>query len=31
VATIYVLRRLARNVPVPIDPQEADVTSYKVV
>ncbi|GAB2731287.1 cytochrome ubiquinol oxidase subunit I [Nocardioides pakistanensis] len=31
VATVYVLRRLARSVPVPIDPQESDAASYKVV
>ncbi|RVX43710.1 cytochrome bd-I ubiquinol oxidase subunit 1 apoprotein [Nonomuraea polychroma] len=31
VATVYVLRRLARDVPVPIAPQERDVTDYKVV
>ncbi|MFG1704274.1 cytochrome ubiquinol oxidase subunit I [Nonomuraea sp. M3C6] len=31
VATVYVLRRLARDVPVPIAPQEPDVTGYKVV
>ncbi|MGP3961592.1 cytochrome ubiquinol oxidase subunit I [Nonomuraea sp. 3N208] len=31
VATVYVLRRLARDVPVPIAPQERDVTGYKVV
>lgn len=31
VATVYVLRRLARDVPVPIAPQEPDVSSYKVV
>jgi cytochrome bd ubiquinol oxidase subunit I len=31
VATIYVLRRLARDIPVPTAPQERDVTDYKVV
>ncbi|MBE1558760.1 cytochrome ubiquinol oxidase subunit I [Nonomuraea africana] len=31
VATVYVLRRLARDIPVPIAPQERDVTGYKVV
>ncbi|MFC5637102.1 cytochrome ubiquinol oxidase subunit I [Streptomyces bullii] len=31
VATVYVLRRLARDVPVPVAPQERDVTEYKVV
>jgi cytochrome d ubiquinol oxidase subunit I len=31
VATIYVLRRLARDKPVPIAPQERDVSSYQVV
>ncbi|NUW36204.1 cytochrome ubiquinol oxidase subunit I [Nonomuraea sp. SMC257] len=31
VATVYVLRRLARDVPVPIAPQEPDVAGYKVV
>jgi cytochrome d ubiquinol oxidase subunit I len=31
VATIAVLRRLARDVPVPIAPQEADVTGFHVV
>jgi cytochrome d ubiquinol oxidase subunit I len=31
VATVYVLRRLARDVPVPIAPQEPDVSGYKVV
>ncbi|MFF4194998.1 cytochrome ubiquinol oxidase subunit I [Nonomuraea sp. NPDC001831] len=30
-ATVYVLRRLARDVPVPLAPQERDVTGYKVV
>ncbi|MBF8191770.1 cytochrome ubiquinol oxidase subunit I [Nonomuraea sp. K274] len=30
VATVYVLRRLARDVPVPIAPQERDVTDYRV-
>jgi cytochrome d ubiquinol oxidase subunit I len=31
VATVYVLRRLARDTPVPVAPQERDVTDYKVV
>jgi cytochrome d ubiquinol oxidase subunit I len=31
VATIYVLRRLARGTAVPVAPQEADVQSYPVV
>ncbi|MEU0569534.1 cytochrome ubiquinol oxidase subunit I [Nonomuraea sp. NPDC005983] len=31
VATVYVLRRLARAVPVPLAPQEHDVTGYKVI
>ncbi|WP_461079555.1 cytochrome ubiquinol oxidase subunit I [Streptomyces deserti] len=31
IATVYVLRRLARDQPVPIAPQERDVTDYKVV
>jgi cytochrome d ubiquinol oxidase subunit I len=31
VATVYVMRRLARDVPVPIAPQERDVTEHKVV
>lgn len=31
VATVYVLRRLARDLPVPIAPQESDVSGYKVV
>ncbi|MEU6712190.1 cytochrome ubiquinol oxidase subunit I [Nonomuraea sp. NPDC046802] len=31
VATVYVLRRLARDVPVPVAPQEPDVTGFKVV
>ncbi|WP_308169609.1 cytochrome ubiquinol oxidase subunit I [Acrocarpospora catenulata] len=30
VATVYVLRRLARDQPVPIAPQEPDVTGFKV-
>jgi cytochrome d ubiquinol oxidase subunit I len=30
VATIYVLRRLARNIPVPVAPQESDVTGYRI-
>jgi cytochrome d ubiquinol oxidase subunit I len=31
VATVYVLRRLARDKPVPIAPQESDVQDYPVV
>ncbi len=31
VATVYVLRRMTRSTPVPLAPQEADVTDYKVV
>ena len=31
VATVYVLRRLARSRPVPVAPQESDVTGYKVI
>ncbi|GAA1806755.1 cytochrome ubiquinol oxidase subunit I [Actinomadura chokoriensis] len=31
VASVYVLRRLARSTPVPVAPQEPDVTGYKVV
>src|SRR5215211_1082724 len=31
VATVYVLRRLARDKPIPIAPQERDVTDYPVV
>ncbi|MFD0686262.1 cytochrome ubiquinol oxidase subunit I [Actinomadura fibrosa] len=31
VASVYVLRRLARSRPVPVAPQESDVTDYKVV
>ncbi|WP_246002433.1 cytochrome ubiquinol oxidase subunit I [Allorhizocola rhizosphaerae] len=30
VATVYVLRRLARDVPVPVAPQERDVEEYPV-
>lgn len=30
-ATVYVLRRLARSRPVPVEPQESDVKSYHVV
>ncbi|MET1153407.1 cytochrome ubiquinol oxidase subunit I [Arthrobacter sp.] len=30
VATIYVLRRLAKDQPVPIAPQESDVINYKI-
>ncbi|GAB2864997.1 cytochrome ubiquinol oxidase subunit I [Actinocorallia aurea] len=31
VATVYVMRRLARDAPVPLAPQEADVAGTKVV
>jgi cytochrome bd ubiquinol oxidase subunit I len=31
VATIYVLRRLARDKPVPLAPQESDVTNYRIM
>jgi len=31
VATVYVLRRLARDRPVPLAPQEPDVEAYPVV
>ena len=31
IAAIAVLRRLARDVPVPVAPQEADVTGFRVV
>lgn len=31
VATVYVMRLLSRNKPVPLAPQEIDVTGYKVV
>ncbi|MGV9250430.1 cytochrome ubiquinol oxidase subunit I [Streptomyces sp. NPDC003697] len=31
VATVYVLRRLARDRPVPVTPEESDVRSYPVV
>ncbi|MER7663579.1 cytochrome ubiquinol oxidase subunit I [Streptomyces sp. NPDC096193] len=31
VATVYVLRRLARDQPVPVAPQERDVADYKVI
>ncbi|TDD94261.1 cytochrome ubiquinol oxidase subunit I [Actinomadura rubrisoli] len=30
-ASVYVLRRMARDKPVPVAPQERDVTSFKVV
>lgn len=30
VATIYVLRRLARDIPVPVAPQESDVSGYRI-
>jgi cytochrome d ubiquinol oxidase subunit I len=31
VATIYVLRRLARDMPVPVAPQESDVSGYRII
>ena len=31
VATVYVLRRLARSRPVPVAPQESDVRAHTVV
>lgn len=31
VATVYVLRRLAKDKPVPLAPQESDVTGYKII
>ncbi len=31
IATIYVLRRLARATPVPVAPQERDVTDFRVI
>jgi cytochrome d ubiquinol oxidase subunit I len=31
VTTVYVLRRMTRSTPVPVAPQEADVTGFKVV
>ncbi|WP_067483316.1 cytochrome ubiquinol oxidase subunit I [Actinomadura hibisca] len=31
VASVYVLRRLARDRPVPLAPQESDVADYKVI
>ncbi len=31
VATVYVLRRMARDKPVPLAPQERDITEFKVV
>ncbi|MDQ4104353.1 MAG: cytochrome ubiquinol oxidase subunit I, partial [Actinomycetota bacterium] len=31
VGTVYVLRRMTRSTPVPLAPQEADVTAYRVV
>jgi cytochrome d ubiquinol oxidase subunit I len=31
VATLYVLRRLAKDKPVPLAPQESDVTGYKII
>ncbi|MGM0931368.1 MAG: cytochrome ubiquinol oxidase subunit I [Actinomycetota bacterium] len=31
IATIYVLRRLARDKPVPLAPQESDVTNYRIM
>jgi cytochrome d ubiquinol oxidase subunit I len=30
-ASVYVLRRLARDKPVPLAPQESDVTGYKII
>jgi cytochrome bd ubiquinol oxidase subunit I len=30
-ATVYVLRRMTRDKPVPIAPQESDVEDYSVV
>ena len=30
-ATVYVLRRMVRDRPVPVAPQERDVTHYKIV
>jgi cytochrome d ubiquinol oxidase subunit I len=30
VATVYVLRRLARDIPVPVAPQESDVSGYRI-
>lgn len=31
VASVYVLHRLARDKPVPLAPQESDVTGYKII
>jgi cytochrome d ubiquinol oxidase subunit I len=31
IATVYVLRRMVRDTPVPLAPQEKDVTDFKVV
>jgi cytochrome d ubiquinol oxidase subunit I len=31
VATVYVLRRLARDIPVPLAPQESDITNYRIM
>jgi hypothetical protein len=31
VATVYVLRRMARGAPVPAAPQEADVRQHSVI
>jgi cytochrome bd ubiquinol oxidase subunit I len=31
VGTVYVLRRMTRSTPVPLAPQDADVTAYRVV
>jgi cytochrome bd ubiquinol oxidase subunit I len=31
VATVYVLRRLSRDKPVPLAPQESDVTDYRIM
>jgi cytochrome d ubiquinol oxidase subunit I len=30
VATVYVLRRMTRSTPVPVAPQDSDVTDYRV-
>jgi cytochrome d ubiquinol oxidase subunit I len=30
VATVYVLRRLARDIPIPVAPQESDVSGYRI-
>jgi cytochrome d ubiquinol oxidase subunit I len=31
VASVYVLRRLAKDKPVPLAPQESDVTGYNII